>query len=227
VARPADWTPLGCAADPVPGDPQAVEQEAARLAQAGAAAGRESAGLRQVAAVAAGPELKGAFATQAAGAATKMSGEMSLVATRYAAVSRALDAWSSALGEAQRMSLRALDMAVGPYRLLQSAAGQAAGAGQSRAQGELDDARALLAKAVALRDQEAAQTARAIRAACNDKLADSNWKFGLPARLRAWSPHCWSRPRPEIPARRRSCWRCSGPAPTPGLPRRSAAGGRP
>jgi hypothetical protein len=179
VARPADWAPLGCAADPVPGDPQVVEQEAARLAQAGAAAGRQSAGLRQVAAVAAGPELKGKFAAQAAGAATALSGEMTLVAARYAAVSRALGAWASALEEAQRMSLRALDMAVGPYRLLQAPAGQPAAAGQARAQGELDDARTLLAKALTLRDQEAAAAARAIRAACNDKLADANWKFGL------------------------------------------------
>jgi hypothetical protein len=179
VTRPADWTALGCTADPVPGDPQAVEEEAARLAQAGAAAGRESAGLRQVAAVAAGPELKGRFAARAAGVAMALSGEMSLVAARYTAVSRALGAWASALEEAQRMSLRALDMAVGPYRLLQAAAGQPAAAGQARAQGELDDARTLLAKALALRDQEAAAAARAIRTACNDKLADANWKFGL------------------------------------------------
>src|SRR5579871_3714057 len=157
MARPLDWTPLGCGTDPVPGDPQAVSREAAQLAKLAGDVGRESAGLRKVAAAMAGPELKGKFATQAAGTATGVARDMDLVATRCAQVSRALAAWWPALEEAQRMSLQALDMASGPYGLLLTSASPG-----PFAQGQLDDARALLRKAVALRDAEEARAARAI-----------------------------------------------------------------
>ena len=136
MARPADWTPLGCDTDPVPGDPQAVGQESARLAKVADEASRQSAALRKIAATAAGPELKGKFATQTAEAATGISRDMNLVAIRYTKVSKALAAWSPVLEQAQQMSLRALDMAWGPYRLLQNEV-------SPRAQAELDDARAL------------------------------------------------------------------------------------
>src|SRR5579875_1031904 len=203
MGRPADWAPLGCGSDPVPGDPGAVSAEAAHLAGVARQVSGQVAALRRIAATADGGSLRGVFAARAGVCAADVAGQLAQVAGRYEKASAALAAWAPELAHAQALSLRALAMAEAPYRTLrtlsppQVPAGGTLTAGQEqdqqtfrrlagRAQSALDAARALLAQAVKDRDAAAARCAAAIRAASDDAIADY-WVFGgaFPASRRA------------------------------------------
>ncbi len=194
MGRPADWAPLGCASDPVPGDPGAVSTEAAHLAAVARQVSGQVTALRRIAATAAGGSLRGVFAARAGACAAGVAGQLAQVAGRYEKASAALAAWAPELEHAQAVSLRALNMAEAPYRTLQTlsppqvpASGTLTTAQEQdqqtfrrltgRAQSALDAARALLAQAVKDRDAAAARCATAIRAASDDAIADY-WVFG-------------------------------------------------
>src|SRR5579875_2828300 len=119
MARPADWSPLGCSSDPVPGDPDQVGREAAHLASVARLIGEQVAALRKIAASARG-DLRGLYASRMSLAATDMAGQLMQVAARYERVAAVLRAWTLDLAQAQAISLRALDEAEAPYRTLTS-----------------------------------------------------------------------------------------------------------
>ena len=193
MGRPADWAPLGCASDPVPGDPDEVSRQAAHLASVAREITGQVAALRAIAANVDG-SLAGAYATKLHAAAGDVAGRLAQVAGRYEKASAALRAWAPDLEYAQALSLRALNQAEAPYLTLKNlvpsqspAGGQLTAAGEQdqqayhrvtgRAQFALDAAQALLARAVSARDEAATRSAAAIRAASDDAIADY-WVFG-------------------------------------------------
>src|SRR5579875_2307782 len=108
MGRPADWAPLGCGSDPVPGDPGAVSAEAAHLAGVARQVSGQVAALRRIAATADGGSLRGVFAARAGICAADVAGQLAQVAGRYEKASAALAAWAPELAHAQAVSLRAL-----------------------------------------------------------------------------------------------------------------------
>jgi hypothetical protein len=176
----------------VPGDPDEVNRQAAHLASVARQITSQVAALRAIAADADG-SLTGAYATKIHAAAGDTGGQLAQVAGRYEKASTALRAWAPDLEYTQALSLRALNQAEAPYLTLknlvppQSAGGPLTAAQEQdqqaykrvagRAQFALDAARALLARAVSVRDEAAARCAAAIRAASDDAIADY-WVFG-------------------------------------------------
>lgn len=189
MARPAgdQWQPLGWDTDPVPGDPLQVSAEAAHLAQVAQDITGQVTALRKISAdgvqIGQAPE---AIRT----AAQTLAGDLAKVAVRYQKVAAALGGWSPELEQAQRMSVQALDQAEIPYARLRQQAILPSGshltaaqqqevasyhAAMRRAQDELDAARALLGRAISLRDSQAAYYQAKIDDASHDSLADSWW----------------------------------------------------
>ena len=194
MGRPADWAPLGCASDPVPGDPEKVSRQAAHLASVAKQITSQVAALRAIAADAGGGSMTGAYATKIHTAASDTSSQLAQVAGRYEKAAAALRAWVPDLEYAQALSLRALNQAEAPYltsknlvlpqlpangqlTVVQEQDQEAYRRITGRAQVALDAARALLAKAVSVRDEAAARCAAGIRAASDDAIADY-WVFG-------------------------------------------------
>jgi hypothetical protein len=115
-------------------------------------------------------------------------GSLQAAATRYAQVASALSDWVPDLEEAQSLSVHALNLAEVPYATLNQVFALPPGASLTssqvqqdiqdhqnavqRAQSELDAARAVLARAVGLRDTQAAYWAAKINQASNDSLTD-------------------------------------------------------
>lgn len=204
MARPSGdaWLPLGLSTDPVPGDPQRVSQEAANLASTAKTLNGQIDALRRIAN---GGENIGKSADKIRSAASSLIGDLTTVAARYQKVSSALNGWYPELEEAQRLSLRALDEAEGPYAKLKSTPapkvpGITHGLGgqwqldpftpvtaaqktqfdnyqqaMNAAQQQLQDAQGLLQKATNLRDTQASHYASLINSASNDSLTDSWW----------------------------------------------------
>jgi hypothetical protein len=189
MARPAgdEWQPLGWDTDPVPGDPQEISAEAAHLARVAQDITGQVAALRKISAdgvqIGQSPE---AIRT----AAQTLAGDLAKVAVRYQKVAAALRGWSPELEQAQRMSVQALDQAEIPYARLRQQAILPSGshltaaqqqevasyhAAMRRAEDELDAARALLGRAISLRDTQAAYYQAKIDDASHDSLADSWW----------------------------------------------------
>ncbi len=178
------WRPLGLDADPVPGDPQAISQQAADMASVARAAGGQVAALRRIAS---DSTEVGQHADEIRATARGLAGSLQAVAARYAQVSAALSGWVPDLEQAQRMSVRALDQAEAPFAALRRAvilpSGSELTAAQRRqiadyhtamrrAQDQLDAARALLTRAIILRDTQAAYWAAKIGQASEDRLTD-------------------------------------------------------
>lgn len=189
MARPAgeQWQPLGWDTDPVPGDPQEISAEAAHLARVAQDITGQVAALRKISAD--GVQI-GQSPEAIRSAAQTLAGDLAKVAVRYQKVAAALRGWSPELEQAQRMSVQALDAAEIPYARLRQQAILPAGsnltavqqqevaayhAAMRRAQDELDAARALLGRAISLRDTEAAYYQAKIDDASHDSLADSWW----------------------------------------------------
>lgn len=189
MARPAgdQWQPLGWDTDPVPGDPLQISAEAAHLARVAQDITGQVAALRKVSAdgvqIGQSPE---AIHT----AAQTLAGDLAKVVVRYQKVAAALRSWSPELEQAQRMSVQALDQAEIPYARLRQQVILPSGshltaaqqqevasyhAAMRRAEDELDAARALLGRAISLRDTQAAYYQAKIDDASHDSLADSWW----------------------------------------------------
>jgi hypothetical protein len=190
MARPADWTPLGLSADPVPGDPEQVSQEAAHLSRMATTLTDQIAALRKIADGGADAVLVGQYAEKIRLSAADLAGQLGKVVGRYQKVSSALSQWAPDLEQAQAQSSAALNEAEGPYRTLQikpgfPASGTLTPAQQQekqyydrsvqRAQSGLDAAKAMLAKAVSFRDERASHWAGVINSAIDDGVKDGFW----------------------------------------------------
>jgi hypothetical protein len=190
MARPADWTPLGLSADPVPGDPERVSQEAAHLSRMATTLTDQIAALRKIAAGGADSVLVGQYAEKIRLSAADLAGQLGKVVGRYQKVSSALSQWVPDLEQAQARSATALTEAEGPYRTLQIKPGFPASGtltpaqqqekqhydrSQQREQSGLDAAKAMLAKAVSFRDERASHWAAVVNSAIDDGVKDSFW----------------------------------------------------
>jgi hypothetical protein len=184
------WQPLGLDADPVPGNPQAISTEAAHLASVARTITGQIAALRKIA----GDDTEtGQHAAKIRTTAGSLAGSLQAVAVRYTKVSSALSGWVPELEQAQSLSIRALNEAEAPYARLSQAVLLPSGpdlsaaqkqeiasyhASVQRAQDQLDTAKALLARATALRDTQAAYYAAKINQASDDSLADHESLWG-------------------------------------------------
>ncbi|HYZ57283.1 MAG TPA: hypothetical protein VE733_27785 [Streptosporangiaceae bacterium] len=184
------WEPLGLDADPVPGDPGRISQEAAHLAAVARQISDQVAALRKIGAGGADGALKGQYADKIHSSANDLAGQLGKVAGRYQKVSAALNGWILGLEQAQSMSIQALNQAEGPHAKLNQAVVLPSGSNltpqqkqdiqnyhtsMQRAQAELDAAKALLNKATTLRDNSASYHAGLINKAIDDAVKDSWW----------------------------------------------------
>ena len=125
--------------------------------------------------------------------AGSLATELDKLVGRYQQVSSILDSWVPDLEQAQSMSIQALDQAEGPYKQLNQTVVLPSGnnvtpqeqqgvdnyhQAMQQAQGQLDDARALLTRAIALRDSSGASHASQIDNACNDGMRDHHSFWG-------------------------------------------------
>lgn len=192
MGRPAgyQWQPLGWTEDPVPGDPARISQEAQHLASVAAQITDQVAALKQIASD--GTEI-GQHADTIRSNAGALATQLDKLVGRYQEVSSILDSWVPDLEQAQAMSIQALNQAEGPYQQLNQAVALPSGNNMTpaeqqdvqnyhnamqQAQGQLDDARALLNKAIALRDSSGASHANQINNACNDGMRDHHSFWG-------------------------------------------------
>jgi hypothetical protein len=190
MGRPAGWAwqPLGLDSDPVPGDPQAIGQEASHLASVASQISDQVNMLHQIAA--SNSDEVGKHAEKIRSAAGDLAGQLDKVVGRYQKVSSALTGWISELEQAQTMSLQALNEAEGPYKQLHQTVALPSGSHMTaqqkqqvqsyhnqmnQAQGELDAAIALLNRATSLRDEQGSYYAGLINQACDDGVKDSWW----------------------------------------------------
>lgn len=184
------WQPLGLDTDPVPGDPQAISQEAAHLAAVARTITGQIAAMRKIASD--GTEV-GEHAEKIRTVAGSLAGSLQAVATRYSKVSSALSAWAPELQQAQALSIRALNEAETPYATLKQTVTLPSGtnlttaqrqeisayhASMQRAQDQLDAAQALLTRATTLRDTQSGYYAAKINQASNDSLTDHEGLWG-------------------------------------------------
>jgi hypothetical protein len=191
MTRPAgyQWQPLGLNADPIPGDPAAISQEAAHLASIAKTLAGQITALQKIAAD--GTEV-GQHAETIRTTARSLVTSLQAVATRYGKVSSALSAWVPELEQAQAMSVRALDQAEIPYAQLTRQVALPSGpnltAAQKQeisqrqatvqsAQEQFDDAKAVLTRAITLRDTQGDYYAAKINQASNDSLTDHGGWF--------------------------------------------------
>ena len=192
MARPSadQWKPLGLSADPVPGNPGRISQEAAHLATVAKQISDQVAALRKIGAGGADAALKGQYADQIHSSASDLADQLDKVVGRYQKVSTALNGWIPELEQAQTWSVQALNQAEVPSQKLNQAvvlpSGSNLNAQQQQAvtnyhtsmktaQGELDAAKALLNKATSLRDNSGSSTASKINSAIDDGVKDSWW----------------------------------------------------
>jgi hypothetical protein len=192
MGRPAgyQWRPLGWTEDPVPGDPAQINQEARHLASVAAQIADQVSALKQIASD--GTEI-GEHADTIRSNASTLAGQLDKIVGRYQQVSSILDSWGPDLEQAQSMSVQALNQAEGPYQQLNQTVVLPSGNNMTpaeqqqvqhyhnamqQAQGQLDDAQALLNKAIALRDSSGASHANAINNACNDGMRDHHSILG-------------------------------------------------
>jgi uncharacterized protein YlxW (UPF0749 family) len=205
VGRPAgyQWQPLGCDTDPVPGDPQALGDQVQQLNAMAETLQDQIAALNKIASD--NTEI-GQHADKIRSSAVSLVGSLGTLLTRYRNVSSALSGWILELGQAQSMSLRALNDAEAPYAKLNNSvppsgkgftvsssgtvttsAGTTLTAAQEQevssyqnsmrqAQAEIAGAQALLNQATNLRDTQASHYASKINNECNDDLRD-HWSF--------------------------------------------------
>jgi hypothetical protein len=189
MARPSgsDWQPLSLTGDPVPGDPQGIYADAARILSIARQLEGQSTRLRTIAT---SQENIGQTADKIRATAGELAGELAVVARRYTTTGNALNGWAPDLEEAQLMSVRALDAAEAPWKRLTAAGCDPPGPGEvgglagiqpdtpalRQALAELAGAQGLLARAVNLRDTQGEYWSSQVTSACNDALKDTWWE---------------------------------------------------
>ncbi len=189
MGRPSgsQWQPLGWDTDPVPGDPEVITEEARLLASVAEQINGQIDALKKISS---DQTNFGQTADAIRSSASDLVGTLAVVAERYQRVSSALTGWVGELEQAQSMSIRALDQAEAPYAQLNQVVALPSGsqltpaqqqgiqkyhAAMQRAQGAVDDAKALLNQAISLRDEQGSYYASKINGAANDALRDSRW----------------------------------------------------
>lgn len=189
MGRPSgnQWQPLGWDTDPVPGDPEVITEEARLLASVAEQINGQIDALKKISS---DQTNFGKTADAIRSSASDLVGTLQVVAERYQRVSSALTGWVGELEQAQSMSIRALDQAEAPYAQLNQVVALPSGgnltaaqqqgiekyhAAMQRAQGAVDDAKALLNQAISLRDQQGGYYASKINGAADDALRDSRW----------------------------------------------------
>ncbi len=181
MVRPAgwQWRPLDLGSDPVPGDPNRIEQEAAHLAAVARQVHDQVTMLDKIAAGAADGTLRGEYAAKIHSAAADLAKQLGSVPGYFKTVSDALYGYLPDLEQAQAWSIQALNQAEGPHQQLNSLTAQPSPSQPAvrKAQSALGDAKALLAKATSLRDNSATYHAQKIRSAMPDDRP--NWFASL------------------------------------------------
>jgi hypothetical protein len=181
------WEPLGLDTDPVPGDPQRISEEGAHLASVAKQITSQVAVLRKMASD--GVQV-GKTPDVIKSSASDLADQLDKVVGRYQKVSAALTGWVPELEQAQRMSIQALDQAEVPYQKIKQTVVLPSGNNltaqqkqdvtnyhnsMTKAQDELDAAKALLNRATGLRDSSGSSTAAKINSAIGDGMKDSWW----------------------------------------------------
>jgi hypothetical protein len=210
MGRPAgyQWQPLGYDTDPVPGDPGQIRQEAQHLASVATQITNQVAVLRKIASD--GTEV-GKHADVIRSQASDLAGQLDKIVGRYQKVSSILNSWVPDLEQAQSMSIQALNQAEGPSQKLNQTVVLPSGNhltaqqkqdvqnyhnAMKQAQGQLEDAKALLGKAIALRDSSGSHHADLINKACDDGMRDHHSFWGSVAGIFtsgwSWVTHHWS-----------------------------------
>ncbi|MEE4545433.1 hypothetical protein V2S66_26125 [Streptomyces sp. V4-01] len=162
--RPRDWHPLA-AADPVPGDPDAILDEVAHLKHVATLLRREAGDLRVIAQ---GDGLVGRYAEALRDGARDLEGHLGETAGRYERVHGHLTCWAHELAGLQADAARIL-------RAAREDAGADPGSG-SGADDPLAAHRASLAKVEALRDERAGHYGHLLGHQIDDKIKDSRWQ---------------------------------------------------
>jgi hypothetical protein len=189
MARPTDWSPLA-GSDPVPGVPQRIAEEAARLSSVAQEIQAQAARLR---AIASGHSVeKGLHVDKLKSASADVADSLDKVIGRYQKTSAALSGWVPELEYAQSQSLKALAAAQdaaahqkasqplsyppGYQETVQDKQNDQARANAlNQANNDLAAARQMLDNATSYRDQKAAETANKIESAIHDGVTDSFW----------------------------------------------------
>jgi hypothetical protein len=176
VGRPRDWSPLA-AADPVPGDPDAILAEVAHLTLVAAMLRRESGDLR---AVGAGDDLTGRYADALRDGARELEVHLRQTAGRYERVHGHLTAWAHELAgfqdEADRVLGAARAVAAETSRTAGDVGDPTAGGTDAGGTDPLAVHRAALARIEARRDERAGHYARLIGHGIDDVIKDSWWE---------------------------------------------------
>jgi hypothetical protein len=191
VSRPVEWTPLA-SGDPIPGDPELVEQAGRDYRLVAQAIETAASRLRTIAA---DMSMQSDAVAQIRERADGLAEQVGRAQERYEAIGRALFGYAQSLTEAQASSLKALKLAQDAQANLLSArwcindaqrrlvwipdASVELTHAQRReetATAELASARAILEQAISYRDDAAEAARRVIDAAkSHDGLNDSRW----------------------------------------------------
>src|SRR5215470_18908575 len=189
MARPTYWSPLA-GADPVPGDPQRISEQAAHLASTAQEIAGQVARLR---AIAAGQSAEqGLHAEKLRSASSDVAGGLEKVVGRYQKTSAALSGWVPELEYAQSQSLKALAQAQDAaarqranqpiprpsnYQPTQqdTQQDQQRQTALNTADSDLAAARQMLDNAISYRDQKGSETRNKIENAINDGVHDGWW----------------------------------------------------
>jgi hypothetical protein len=190
VRRPTDWAPLA-GADPIPGDPDEIQAEAARLARIADTMQDQIASLRRIGKA---DTLTGEYADKLRTESDELAGRLEKAVGRYRAVGGHLGGWAGELRTAQEDSLKALDKAKtadhtitagtafvvppgpdGPTDPEQAAIDRRRDAAVSGATEQLRAARSQLDAAVEHARRKGSEFAGRIRDAVDDDVKDSWW----------------------------------------------------
>jgi hypothetical protein len=130
MTRPADWLPLGLEADPIPGDPERISQEAAHLSRVATTITSQIAALRKIGTGGSDGTLVGEYADTIRSSANGLADQLNKVEGRYQKTSQALNQWVPELEYAQSESIQALREAEDAARRQQASAPVTVPAGQ-------------------------------------------------------------------------------------------------
>ncbi|CAL9524133.1 putative T7SS-secreted protein [Streptomyces sp. enrichment culture] len=153
--RPTDWSPIA-ETDPVPGDPEAVRDEADRLKKIAETLERQVSKLRRLGK---DENIKGKYADSLREEAEKLADRFDKTKGRYKKVQGHLRTWADELEYAQTESKKALDKAKA----------------DEKNEDVVDEAKKQLTKAINHRYTHALSTRRRILDAIDDEVEDSLW----------------------------------------------------
>jgi hypothetical protein len=175
IGRPHDWWPLADR-DPVPGDPDAIRQEAASMRRFAQALRDQAGDLR---AIAAGEGLKGKYADALRDNASELEFHLRQTAERYEHVYGHLTSWAGELEDFQATSFGLLRQAwdlppAGQAPVPAPVPAPAPAAGDQ--DDPLEALRQRLAGLTNHRDDRAVVYAGRIKRSCDDVIKDSPWE---------------------------------------------------